>query len=43
MRKLPRIPLTYDDFKNLKLIKSILASMPIKPSVEIQFDKILLK
>ncbi|CAD8070745.1 unnamed protein product [Paramecium primaurelia] len=43
MRRLPRLILTQDDYKNLKLIKSFLASMPIKPSAEIQLDKILLK
>ncbi|CAK81540.1 unnamed protein product (macronuclear) [Paramecium tetraurelia] len=43
MRKLPRLPLTQDDYQNLKHLKSFLASMPIKPSAEIQLDKILLK
>ncbi|CAD8086779.1 unnamed protein product [Paramecium sonneborni] len=43
MRRLQRLPLSKADFKNLKLIKQFLASMPIKSSAEIQLDKILLR
>ncbi|CAD8092065.1 unnamed protein product [Paramecium sonneborni] len=43
MRRLPRLLLSKNDFKQLKHIKSFLASMPIKSSAEIQLDKILLK
>lgn len=35
MRKLPRLLLNEEDYENLKHIKCLLSSMPIKPSAEI--------
>lgn len=43
MKRLPIIPLTLTDYRNLKFYKLFLASLPIKPSTVIELDKILLK